>query len=517
MQSSKKSSCILIHTAHTADSRTLSQVLSHYEICSKKCNSLDELCRFIEEGADAAIITDGVLLNEYTDHLRAQLAQQPDWSNFPLIVLSSNKHNPSYTWQLLRRLDYSGHTQILERPVHTTELISAVKSALSARARQYQIRDELIQRRAVEAQLTYESQRKNEFLAVLGHELRTPLASMAAAIELLYKDPSSDKKRWSEDMVTKQVQQLQRLVNDLIDISRVSRGKIELKFQVVEIGEQMRTATDSIKPLISAKNHSLWVSTPPVPLLVESDPVRIQQVFVNLLRNACMYTPDHGDIWFSAQTDGNSVLITCRDNGYGISSDQHTSLFTPFMEVHSAGDPNREGLGIGLSLVKQLTELHGGSVSVESEGPDKGSSFYVRLPLTDKPIPEEPVHSPDTSRGTQTPKSILIVEDNPDFSALLGETLREEGHRVEVAHTADDAVAKALQRMPDFMIIDIGLADSDGYTLAEELRSKEQLRNTILIALSGYNPDPSRTKHSFDHYIVKGSNIDKIFELIASH
>ncbi len=515
MQPSHKSSRILIHTGHAADSRTLSYVLSHYEICSKICKSLDELCRFIEEGADSAIISDGILLNEYTDHLRAQLAQQPEWSNFPLIVLSSNKHNPSYTWQLLRRLDYSGHTQILERPVHTTELISAVKSARSARARQYQIRDELSHRHAIEAQLTYESQRKNEFLAVLGHELRTPLASLTAAIELLNKQPSANKKSWSGDMVTKQVQQLQRLVNDLIDISRVSRGKIELKFQVVEIGEQMRTATDSIKPLISAKNHSLWVSTPPEQLLVEADPVRIQQVFVNLLRNACMYTPDHGDIWFSAQTDGNSVLIICRDNGYGISADQHKSLFEPFMEVHSPGNPKREGLGIGLSLVKKLTELHGGSVSVESAGPDKGSSFHLRLPRTDKIVPEEAVR-PETSRGSHTPKSILIVEDNLDFSALLGETLKEEGHQVEIEHTAYDAVVKALQSVPDYMIIDIGLTDSDGYTLAEELRSKEKLRNTVLIALSGYNSDPSRTQQAFDHYVVKGSNIDKIFALLSS-
>ncbi|HKK65253.1 MAG TPA: hybrid sensor histidine kinase/response regulator, partial [Clostridia bacterium] len=267
---------------------------------------------------------------------------------------------------------------------------------------------------------------------------------------------------------------------------------------------------------ISSKHQSLWISTPDEPLHIEADPLRIQQVFINLLRNACMYTPEQGDIWFSAQTEGNNALIICRDNGVGIAADQRASIFKPFMEIHSAGSQKREGLGIGLSLVKQLIELHGGTVNVDSPGPGKGSSFYVRLPLTDKPFSAECESSSRTYTRPQKPKSILIVEDNLDFSTLLEETLREEGHRVEVEHTAGAALANAEQNVPDYMIIDIGLADKDGYTLAKELRSKDKLSNTILIALSGYNPDSSQTAQCFDHYVIKGSNIDKIFELLSS-
>jgi CheY-like chemotaxis protein/two-component sensor histidine kinase len=358
---------------------------------------------------------------------------------------------------------------------------------------------------------------------------------------MLQKKPPAERRKWCEQIVGRQVDQLQRLVNDLIDISRITQGKIELQIETVEITEQMQHAVESIKTSTTQKNQHLWISTPSEPIFIEADPVRLQQIFTNLLKNASMYTPDGGGIWFSAHEEEDAVAVSCRDNGMGIRDDQVESIFKPFIEVNpyykgSQGEYREGGLGIGLSLVKQLSELHGGAVQVISEGEGKGSEFILRLPKAGtlykgKPFPtgtgettpetgaaapgatQSPSPVADTARPSSS-HSILIVEDNQDFAALLRETLSDDGHEVLITDNGQDAIDKTLSEVPDYVIIDIGISDMDGYTIAEKLRESPGLEKTTLIALSGYNPDTSQPEHLFDHYIIKGSDIERLFSII---
>jgi signal transduction histidine kinase len=463
--------------------------------------------------------------------VKQTLADQPEWSSFPLIIITTSHPNPGYIWQLLTAVGSTGQAQLLERPVHTAELVSAVQSALSARGRQYQVRDELNRRLEAEEQLMEEARRKNEFLALLGHELRNPLAALNAALNIARKTPPGELIGLCENVVAKQVGQLQRLVSDLIDISRISRGKIELEPDTVDMGEQMNSAVESVKTYISEKKQQLWFSPPPEQLPIRADPVRLQQIFVNLLKNASMYTPEGGEIWFSAKSDGGSLFISCKDSGVGIPSEFLETIFEPFLEIDRYR-PDREegGLGIGLALVKQLVELHGGTVHAESGGEENGSEFIIELPVRGpaadlsaggaaarQAAPASPPAGGTAAAGKSAPagRTILIVEDNEDFSGLLAETLEDEGHRVQVAGSGTAALDLVRAEVPDFMIIDIGISDMDGYTIADKVRQIPGTGKAVLIALSGYNPDTEKAEKYFNHYIIKGSGIEKIFDIVS--
>ena len=507
------------------------------------------MCGAIDSSADAAVITDVVLPEPSAAVLKEKLSGQPEWSSFPLIVITAAHPNPGYAWRLLKSIGSPGQAQLLERPIHIAELVSAVQAALAARAKQYQVRDELNRRQEAEEKLKEEARRKNEFLALLGHELRNPLATLNAALKIAHKTPQEELIGLCENVVAKQVVQLQRLVSDLIDISRITRGKIELEPVTMDIGEQMKSAVESVKPYISAKKQQLWFSPPTEKLPIRADPVRLQQIFVNLLKNASMYTPEGKEIWFSAKADGGSLLISCRDSGIGIPPEFLETIFEPFSEIDRYRPVQEEGgLGIGLALVKQLVELHGGAVRAESGGEGQGSEFIVELPVrgpaVDSPagFPTEaagcpaesaapaaarpasdspPAGVPAEAAGPIAPadaisRSILIVEDNEDFSGLLAETLEDEGHRVQVAGSGRAALDLVRAEVPEFMIIDIGISDMDGYTIADKVRQIPGTEKAVLIALSGYNPDTEKAEKYFNHYIIKGSGIEKIFDIVNS-
>jgi signal transduction histidine kinase len=514
---------ILLCVPMRGDSSILSEILAQSSISCSLFTSVRDLVPYIEEKSEAGIITEEMLTSESLGMLKETLSRQPEWSNFPLIIVSTSRGDPSYVWKLIEKAGANAQIQVLERPLYTAELLSAVRVAIQSRQRQYQIRDELKLRRSVEEKLQEESRRKNDFLAILGHELRNPLASLTTALELVHRNPERNRLEWCEQVVGKQVEQLQCLVDDLIDISRITRGQIELRYTTIELGEQMGEAVDVISSLVSKKNQQLRFSPPDTPLYVRADRVRLQQVFVNLLKNASLYTPEGGEIRFSVRIENGKGIISVTDSGIGLGPEQLNVIFEPFLELRPRRETSEPGLGIGLSVVKNLTEMHGGTVDVYSEGPGKGSEFIVRLPLKEASSPEgcwpqgqsrPTIEEP--AAGETCPRSILIAEDNRDFAELLKETLNDEGHIVTVIENGKDAVARACRDGPDFVIIDIGLPDMDGYTVAEKIRAEQSSGCSTLIALSGYTEDKDKTGGLFDHYILKGSDVDKLFEILKS-
>ena len=514
----------------TGDSSVISEILAGAHMCCSQFRSLQELVKNIDDVSGAAVITEEMLTSKAFDLLYDALSVQPEWSTFPLIIVSTSRGDPGYIWNLIEKIGPKAQIQVLERPLYKAELLSAVRVSIQSRQRQYQIRDELKLRLSIEEKLKEESRRKNDFLAILGHELRNPLASLATALELVHRKPDRNKLEWCEQVVGKQVEQLQCLVDDLIDISRITKGHIELRYSTVELGEQMREAADAISSLISKKNQQLRVSTPDPPLYVRADKVRLQQMFVNLLKNGSLYTPKGGVIRFSVIKENGEGIISVTDSGIGLGPEQLKMIFEPFLEIRSHQETDEPGLGLGLSVVKNLTERHGGSVKAVSEGPGKGSEFIVRLPLREANPTEsatvESTRSDSAAFETESrekpapeeaaPRTILIAEDNRDFAELLQETLQDEGHTVVIIENGKEAAACARREDPDFVIIDIGLPDLDGYTVAERIRAGQSGECSTLIALSGYTEEKEKTRDLFDHYILKGSNVDKLFEILRS-
>lgn len=538
-QRGKTNHNILIFAGEGADNSVLAGIVRGNGYNPVVCWDVGEVCSRLNGQSDAAVLTDHVLTEKALTMLKNILSSQPEWSNFPLIVISSISEDPGCPWlRMTRDKHFAGHLQLLERPARTAELLSAIQSAVNGRMRQYQIRDELKRRSEVEKQLLEEAEKKNEFLALLGHELRNPLATLNAAVELIRRKPTEESRIWFEDVVNKQASQLQRLVNDLINISRISRGKIELRTSMLELNEQLHSALDASRPFVNAKNQKLSFNPLPENAFVEADPVRLHQILINLLKNASIYTPEGGSICLSAASSGETVRISCRDNGIGIQPPHLHSIFEPFMEVRPRDCRyNDGGLGIGLAFVKKLSELHGGTVHAESGGEGKGSEFIVSLPairpdavlsgagktadenMSETALCEERTldsQSSATSSGNSAARTVLIVEDNLDFAELLEETLADEGHTVTLFDNGPEAIEAAAATLPDVMIIDIGISGMDGYEIAEKIRKIPELKAVKLIALSGYNPDVEKAEKYFDHYIVKGTGIQKLFAIITA-
>jgi CheY-like chemotaxis protein len=365
----------------------------------------------------------------------------------------------------------------------------------------------------MEAELEAANRRKDEFLAMLGHELRNPLAAITTALQVARKkapDAGGDD-GWPAEIIERQTEVLRRLVDDLLDVSRITRGKITLNPMPVEIGEHLETAVRSLE---QAHDGNVWVtvSTPPEPVFVSADPARLQQVFNNLLTNAVKYSPEGGEIRFSAEIDGGAVMIRCRDQGMGMAPEKIPEIFEPFTQLDTPLHRENAGLGIGLALVKRLVEMHGGSVSAVSEGEGNGTEFRVTLPVIESPAEETPAPAAASvsRRSDIIPRRILLAEDNIDLARSLKTVLEETGHTVELVHDGPAAVSAARNNPPDAAVIDIGLPGLDGYKVAGTIREEADGAAPLLIGTSGYARDPARSSGPFDHYLVKPINIDAL-------
>ncbi|MDX2091270.1 MAG: ATP-binding protein [Kofleriaceae bacterium] len=358
---------------------------------------------------------------------------------------------------------------------------------------------------------------KDSFLAVLGHELRNPLAPITHALELMRaRDPSSSRER---AVIERQVQHVSHLVDDLLDVSRIAKGKVELTRETVEISEVARDAVEHVRPMLDERRHHLRMNIAP-DLFVEGDRARLVQVVSNLLHNAARYTAPGGEIELTAVCSGADVVITVRDNGVGIDPALLPSLFVPFVQGERRLERATGGLGLGLSIVRDLVNLHGGEVVAHSEGEGRGATFTVRLPaVTRAPSSSTALRkAPDPPRAT---RRVLIVDDNEDAAELMAESLSNAGHATRVAFDGERALEVVDEFDPEFVILDIGLPRIDGYEVARRLRASdaEHQRRRVLVALTGFGQakDVQRALDAgFDRHLVKPMPVRVALEIIAT-
>jgi PAS domain S-box-containing protein len=596
------------------------------------------------------LIAEESVVHSGDQSLTEWLARQPPWSDLPVLVLARPGADSAGVAQAM---DMLGNVTVLERPVRVAALVSAVRTALRARRRQYQTRDHLVQisrseeearkllelhrttmanlgegmytvdrqglvtyvnpeaerlfgwtaadllgrrmhdvthykrpdgspfpleecsgfrvlrdghvlrdfedvfirkdgtffpvaysssplsdargqiiglvvvfqditdRKLHEQALRDADRRKDDFLATLAHELRNPLAPIRNSLNILrlmsQSDPTVEQ---VGQVMERQVDQLVRLVDDLLEVSRITRGKIELRLELVEVAGVVRTAIETSQPLITAAGHQLAVSLPTQPLTINADPVRLAQIISNLLNNSAKYTEAGGQIWLTVRRHDNTVSISVRDSGMGIPPEMLPHVFQLFTQVDRHARRAQGGLGIGLALVKSLTEMHGGEVSASSPGLGHGSEFVVRLPLAAEPRHTNAPWPEVRPRTAVTPHRVLVVDDNRDAAMSMCMLLKFLGTDVRAAFNGPEALAAMAEYKPAVVLLDIGMPEMDGYEVARRIREQKEFDDVTLIALTGWGQEDDRRRSQsagFDYHLTKPADISALETLLRSH
>jgi PAS domain S-box-containing protein len=352
------------------------------------------------------------------------------------------------------------------------------------------------------AELEAASRAKDEFLATLGHELRNPIAALRNAIESAQFDAALRGR--AMEIASRQARQLARLVDDLLDMARITQGRVRLNREVVGLNDLVRHAVEATRHQMEQRGHKLSVVPASESVRVECDALRLEQVLVNLLGNAAKFTPPGGSIQVECEGGSGEAVIRVRDDGAGIRPELLTRIFEPFVQARGTGSAGREGLGVGLAIARSFVALHGGTIDAHSEGPGRGAAFVVRLPeaRAARETPEARGAEPVPARGVR----ILLVEDNPDVAEGMAMLLETFGHGATIATNGPDALDAARTQRPDVMLVDIGLPGMDGYEVARRVREVPSLRDVVLVALTGYALDEDRARAreaGFDHHLVK--------------
>lgn len=376
---------------------------------------------------------------------------------------------------------------------------------------------DITRRKEMEQALKDSDRRKDEFLATLAHELRNPLAPIGNALEIL-KQAGDDPRvlETAREAIERQWSHLVRLVDDLLDVSRITRDKLELRKTRADLASAIRHAVETCLPLAEAKQQVIALDLPDEPVHLDADPVRLAQIFNNLLHNACKYTERGGKISLAAELQDAEVLVTVRDSGVGMPVDKLETIFEMFSQVPASSPQATVGLGIGLTLVKRLVELHGGSIRAWSEGPGRGSEFRVRLPVSVMPSYDEsrvPVHN-----NPSAPRRILVVDDNRDSADSLAMLLQLQGHDVEAVYDGLSAVHAAERFTPDLVLLDRGLPVLDGIEACRRIREKSWGRNMVIVALTGWGQEEDRRRSreaGFDEHLVKPVSNDALLNLLG--
>ena len=640
---------VLMPTARDGE-RTARMLREEIGVESVICQDLPQLCRELKLGAGAVLLTDDVVLGESSEPLVEVLRDQPPWSAVPILMLAREGTSERIVFP------ESGaplSVTIVERPVRTRALLSAVLSALRARRSQYQIRDAILDRERQSARLAAQDEKlrfaltagrlgaweldlvsnemqcsdickanfgrpadavftytdrhesvhpddqprvraafahsvetgdlydiehrviwpngethwllvrgratyghdgrplrmggvslditerehllealrqseselarqaeqlrtadrlKDEFLATLAHELRNPLAPITAGLALLAESPASEATRKTLGVMERQVSHMVRLIDDLLDVSRITRGKLELKRERVSLASVIDAAVEASQSAIQRARHTLHVEAADEGLVLDADPTRIAQVISNLLNNSSKYMAPGGVIELSTRREGRAAVITVSDMGSGIPAEHIEDVFEMFSQVNRALERAQGGLGIGLALVRRLVEMHGGSVTAQSAGIDKGSMFTVRLPVAASGTTIPPAPRCAEVRP-QAGKRILVVDDNEDAAQMLSLMLVRSGYTTSTAHDGAEALRSAHALLPHAVILDIGLPDMSGYDVAQRMREDPRLAGTVLLALTGWGTEEDKRKAlsaGFDTHITKPVNADDL-------
>jgi signal transduction histidine kinase/ActR/RegA family two-component response regulator len=473
------------------------------------CNDVHQLCGDLADGAAAILLTEEALTHEGASELMKTLAKQPPWSETPLIILTGALSFESKVHSfdaLVRRTNVT----LVDRPVRIKSLISAAQTALRARQRQYDIRD-LMQ------QLEERVHERDRFLAVLGHELRNPLGAILLASQMTDADGRIDADKAL--LIERQSRHLTRLVNDLLDLSRVAAGKIVLKRQRVNLVDIVTQTVRTVVPMAQRQRIDLAMRIPEGRIIVDADPVRVDQIVTNILTNAIKYTPEGGHVVLDLSDEQGQAAIRVTDDGVGVAPDRIGGIFELFAQAENAIGRAQGGMGIGLALVRNLAELHDGSVEASSAGVGKGSEFVVRLPVaagTDSESTIAGATASESSAAEHVSRRIAIVEDNNDVRDLLRLKLSRLGHSVIDARDGLEGLRVVLNERPDLALVDLGLPGIDGFQLAKEVR--EQLGDdVILVAVSGFGqPEDKRRaiEAGFDEHLTKPADVHDIENLL---
>jgi signal transduction histidine kinase/ActR/RegA family two-component response regulator len=490
------------------------------------CSGLGDAAREVEVGAAALLVTEESLSQEHVGLLLEQLNEQPAWSELPVIILTTG--GPARSGEPVNVLaTAAGSVTLLERPLRTATLLRTIEVAMRSRRRQYQVRDLL------EAQLAREDalrnseerlrlavvalqetdRRKDAFLATLSHELRNPLAPIRNAVEVLASPRlTAMQLRWSQSVIQRQSAQMAWLLDDLLELTRVTQGKLQLRKQACVLQTVVDGAVETARPLLERKGHELRISLPSAIPSFVADPVRLAQAISNLLTNAAKYTDAGGRIELTACL-GDQLVITVTDSGIGIPAEQLGRLFIMFSQVPSAIGRSEGGLGVGLALVRGLVELHGGSVEAQSAGPGTGSRFMIRLPFE---VAATVTETPAEVEAAVLPLGklrMLIADDNHDAADSLSMLLAMDGHEVRTAYDGRSAVSLAHMFRPDVALLDIGMPDLNGYATAEAILQQRGGVEIHLIALTGWGQEEDKRRAleaGFTTHLTKPVNPDQL-------
>ncbi len=490
---------ILIYSAVAQDGLLASKVLSSVGLETALCNGSEAVISALAEGAGALLVVEEVISGQAILPLKRFVDAQAAWSDLPILVLTKRGAD---SVEAQRAAEHLGNVTLLERPVRTIALISAARSALRARDRQYQVR--------------LAEQRKDEFLATLAHELRNPLAPIRTSISIIRRLQPSGEVEKLADIVDRQVVHLTRLVDDLLDVARITTGKVALNSTHTTLGAVITHALEIATSSIQEKEHRLEVSQPAQDFALKADHARIVQSVANLLVNAAKYTPAHGQISLVAGVQRDVVTFRVRDNGRGLESDQLTRIFEMFAQTKSPDEP-LSGLGIGLNLARKFAEMHGGTITAASDGLGRGSEFVLTLPVV---VGLEQAHwtaPPQPSGRAAEGRRVLVVDDNSDAADTLEAILTMEGFHVSVAYDGAAAVQKVQAEEPDVVLMDIGMPRMDGYEAARMIRASG--RPVRLIALTGWGQALDKAKAQqagFDHHFVKPVDLPTIIGFLKS-
>jgi signal transduction histidine kinase len=371
--------------------------------------------------------------------------------------------------------------------------------------------------RAAERAREEADRRKDEFLAVLAHELRNPLAPIRQAAQIARSPGVTDEQvKWSFDVIDRQIGHMARLLDDLMDVSRITRGILEVRRSTVELSTVIDAAIEMARPLIDSREHTLTIDVPEEPLTLDADPLRLAQVIGNLLTNAAKFTARGGRIELRVRRENGQVALSISDNGLGLSAESLSAVFQMFAQVGTPLERSESGLGIGLALSKGLVDLHGGTIEAHSAGIGHGSEFIVRLPLVSGTVADRLVPAPAPSAHVNGGLKVLVADDNADAAESLAMLLQLHGHEVQQAHDGKLALDKILSMQPDVALLDIGMPNLNGYEVAECVRKQSWGSHVTLVAITGWGQQEDRQRASaagFDHHWVKPVEPDAVLAL----
>ena len=460
--------------------------------------------RLIHERSPELVLLDVKLPDINGRDLCAQIKSEPTTSQIVVLQTSASHIDMRHR---VASLD-AGADGYLIAPMEPEELVANVRALLRMRRAEHE------RQKALDA-LREADRRKDEFLAMLAHELRNPLAPIRNAVEILRISPDRPVRERARELIGRQVQHMSRLVDDLLEVSRITQRKVVLQRSVVKLASILETAVEVVRPAFEAQDQTLVVSVPEGDIWLDVDAVRLSQVVGNLLHNATKFTPVGGRIALEVALGGEVLEISVTDDGMGIAPEVLPTVFDLFSQADRSLERSQGGLGIGLSLVKGLVEMHGGTVEAKSAGAGKGSRFTIRLPFA-KLHANAPAQA--ARRGGKTlPRRILVVEDNPDSAEAMLLLLEGFGHDVTVVHDGNEAVEVAKRLAPEIILLDIGLPGIDGYEIARRLRGMPETRAARLIAVSGYGQQKDRARSrdaGFDLHLVKPVDPSKLTEAI---